>query len=371
MYRKGKQLKTRKIIPLAVALLMALALSACTPLAEEARFTVRVDQRMELLAVVQALSSYPGPLPMLFNGFDFEYKTAFREHFEPFAGYRAVALFDEMWPEGFSFDAPVGAVLHYGEPPELEPIIPIPEYYQRRAGGAERLDEFIEELRNFARDADFAQFHLANAKYYRRLENAVKAQIGEINPGVLEDYYGTRQNSFNIVLVPLFHQGAFGPSVTYEDGSCDVYSVIGPTELRDGELFFLGPDDLKHLIWHEFSHSFVNPVVDNFTQQVAEYAALLKPIKQQMADQAYQDWQTVVYEHVVRAVVARLALEHFGKDAYSNTIAQEVARGFIYIEPICEALAFDYEPNRDIYPDLKSFFPRILEVFRGELRKRR
>ena len=369
--RKGNQLKNSTAILATAATLLALVLTSCAPDAEVARFSVGVDQRMELLAVVQALSSYPEQLPMLFNDFDFEFKANFREHFTPFAEHRAVELFDEMWPQGFSFDAPVGAVLHYGDPPELEPIVTIPEYYQRRAGGAERLDEFIEELRNFARDTDFVSFHKANAAYYRGLDEAVRTQIGDINPDVLEQYYGTRQNSFNIILVPLFHQGAFGPRVTYEDGTSDVYSVIGPTELRGGELFFLGPDDLKHLIWHEFSHSFVNPVVDSFAQQVAQYAALLRPIKQQMADQAYQDWQTVVYEHVVRAVVARLALQHFGEQAYRDTINKEVARGFIYIEPICDALAFDYEPNRDIYTDLTSFFPKILDVFKGEMRKRR
>ena len=43
--------------------------------------------------------------------------------------------------------------------------------------------------------------------------------------GDIENYYGIKQNSYNIILVPMFHPGGFASRLENKDGSFDIYSI--------------------------------------------------------------------------------------------------------------------------------------------------
>ena len=47
----------------------------------------------------------------------------------------------------------------------------------------------------------------------------------------------------------------------------------------------------------------------------------------------------------------------------------EEREGFQYVRPIYE-LFKEYEAHRDIYPDFRSFYPRILDLFAELLSER-
>ncbi|HSG99352.1 MAG TPA: DUF4932 domain-containing protein, partial [candidate division Zixibacteria bacterium] len=66
------------------------------------RLVVEVDPRIELLAAVQAVSGYNERLGLL-TQLECSYKTALYEHFTPFADHQAVAMFDSMSAQSFSF----------------------------------------------------------------------------------------------------------------------------------------------------------------------------------------------------------------------------------------------------------------------------
>jgi hypothetical protein len=46
------------------------------------------------------------------------------------------------------------------------------------------------------------------------------------------------------------------------DGSLDVFFVTGPGKIEKGLPTFGDKDNLEYMAWHEFGHSFVNPLVD-------------------------------------------------------------------------------------------------------------
>jgi hypothetical protein len=338
------------------------------PALPEPNLAITVDPRLELLAVVQSLSDYEQRTGLI-TDLDFAYKQKVAQVFGPYREHAAVNMFDELSQAGFSFDGPPYVMLFLSSPPELDVQIPFPAYAAQRAGGMEKLEAFVAALRDFARESDFMQFYTEHTGFYQEIAAGVEALVNPGDLALLEEYYGMRQHSYNIILVPLFHAGGFGPRLAREDGTFDVYSINGPHTL-DGDLLTFGsPEDFRQLIWHEFSHSFINPLVEQAWEEIKPYSGLYAPIEKKMRKQAYEEWQSAVNEHLIRAITARLAAREFGPEAGRRALETDRRLGFRYIDALADRLV-EYEANRDRYPTLESFIPRLLAVFaelsRGE-----
>jgi hypothetical protein len=300
---------------------------------------ISADPRLELLAVVQVLSDY-NQRTNLITREAFDYKQSIQAEFAPYRSHRAVKIFNRMSQKGFSFDAPPAVMLYLTAPPELEVHTPFTDYLLERAGGEKRLGEFIAALREFAVETDFMSFYANNQPFYEQISANVSGLLaGTDDLQALEAYYGMQEHSYNIVLVPLFHAGGFGPSVARPDGKSDVYSIGGPHGVDEQGLPAFGSQEgFRYLIWHEFAHSFVNPQTALHLDEVNAYAQLLKPIQDEMKKQAYGDWQTVVNEHIVRAITTRLSYLLVGQEAGDTALADETERSFIYLPALLEQL---------------------------------
>ncbi|NIP42652.1 MAG: DUF4932 domain-containing protein [candidate division Zixibacteria bacterium] len=323
---------------------------------------VSVDPRMELLGVVQYLSGYEERYDLI-TDFDFEYKFNQDFYFADYEKHPAVQKFAAMSMFGFSYDAPAAVMLHLSNPPELDVVTPFTEYLINRAGGEENLMDFIQKMRDFARESKFNRFFEDNAEHYRTVTENVASKIKDKNyVDVIEDYYGIKNHSYNIILALLFHPGGFGPRIERGDGSYDVYNICGPKGVDTGIPHFGTEKDFKYLAWHEFGHSFVNPLTSKYEEQVEKYSKLIGPIENQMASRAYPSWPVIVNEHVVRAVTTRLAFIYDGDKEGRRALNSERGNGFIYIYKLVDKLE-EYENNRDKWPSLDDFYPELLSVF--------
>jgi len=341
-----------------IVIAVALPTSASTP-----RLNVAADPRIELLAAVQLLSDY-GERTGLITRYDFPYKYDALAYFEPYKDHEAVRLFAEMSEQGFSYDAPPAAMLYLSDPPELENQLPFSGYLAGRAGGEERLSDFVAALRDFSRASKFTDFFRAHEGTYRELAKDVRSKMADADYiDTLESYYGMRQHSYNILLAPLFHHGGFGPRVERDDGKSNLYNIVGPIGVENGLPIFGSTENFRHTAWHEFSHSFVNPTTESFNDQISRYEALFEPLRSEMEKQAYSDWQTCVNEHIVRAVTSRLTARELGDERGASSLQNEKRRGFFYVEALSERLE-QYERERDAYPTLVDFYPELIAVFR-------
>ena len=324
---------------------------------------ILVDPRIELLAVVQFLSGYDQRYGLM-TRFDFSYKQDVKKYFSKHKSHSAVKLFDRMSAEGFSFDAPPAAMLYLSKPPELTAERPFTEYLNKKAGGAEQLKKFIEQLRDFAKETEFMSFFKTHHGTFQHMVDRAQEKTGGINYAqTLRDYYGMSQNSYNIILAPLF-VGGFGPRIEHSDGKYDIYNILGPMNMRDGHPAFGSEESFRTIAWHEFNHSFVNPTTEIFSRDIDHYKALYEPISTRMKGQAYSDWQTCVNEHIVRAVTTRLAYREISSEAGEQALRREIERGFAYVEALCESLA-GYEKQRDMYPTMVDYYPELIRVFKG------
>jgi len=337
-------------------------LAACCIQSSTSKLNVTIDPRMELLAAVQWLSDY-GEKFSLLTSLDFDYKKDMLQTFKPYAEHDAVKLFQEMSHSGFTFDAPPTVMLHLSPPPDLAIKIPLTDYLFVRAGGREKLLRFIEQLKDFAEKSNFMSFFRANQEFYKETIDSTKKNFEDVDfVGVLEEYYGQKQHSYNIILAPTF-KGNYGPRLARKDGTLDISNIVSPWQIKDGTLYFGSKDNFEHLAWHEFSHSFVNPLGEQHKKDLNKYESLFEPIRSKMTASAYGDWLTVVNEHVVRAVTTRLNYIHKGNKEGDCSLQAEKTYGFAYLEALCKELE-NYEKRRDEFPTFASFYPQLVETFK-------
>lgn len=336
-----------------------LAPSSTTVPTEPSGGSVRVvvDPRIELMGIVQLLNGY-----FLTTEYDFVYKLDALSHFSSFRDHPAVTMFSEMSQSGFNFDAVPKAMLALTAPPELNRRVDLPDRMIERAGGEERFGEFVEALRNFAIDSRFQPFLEAHQGTF---ENVIEATTPAVEGAVeaLRRYTGMDLDGTSVVLGMLLHHGGFAASMETSQGEVEAWALIGPVGSQDGLPTFGSATYVASTAWHEFSHTFINPLSHNYESQIAAYASLLEPIAEQMAQQAYPDWQTTVNEHVIRAITTRLIQLEQGDDAGREALARETKRGFVYVEALVDRLK-EYEASRDRYPNIASFYPRLIDVFR-------
>lgn len=103
-------------------------------------------------------------------------------------------------------------------------------------------------------------------------------------------------------------------------------------------------------------------MVEEAEDQIELYSDLYTPIERQMRRQAYDNWQTAVNEHLIRAITVRLMARVLGPEDGQRALKTERQRGFLYIDALVDRLV-EYEANRDRYPTFESFFPRLVSVF--------
>jgi len=317
---------------------------------------IAVDPGVELLNIVQLLAGTECS-----HDPSTAYSSEVLTHFGRFRDHEAVLTVALLNAEGFGFDAPVTAMLHLSDPPELELEVPWSDDLLERAGGTENLDMFTSALRSFASDTDFKTFWNEHGEAYTRMAELFWNVTGSDDIEMLESYFGMSRSSYSILPAPLSSFG-FGSRIPSQDGTWDVYcTIMVPDEIQPAEVEQRTARYLRHFVWHEFSHSFVNPVCDGYADRIMEYSLLFEPLRENMTAQAYGSWQICVYEHLVRAVTARLIALEYGEAAGSEEIQQQLCNGFAYIEPLYEDLIF-FEQNREREGSFEDYFPAFLET---------
>ncbi len=325
---------------------------------------VAVDPRIELLAVVRYLSDYDSRF-YLITRFEIQYKTDIEKAFHSFRDHQAVKLFDQLSPNRFNYHAPPAAMLYLSAPPGLEVQIPYTDDLIERAGGADRLGQFLSALRDFAKESNFMDFYQSQSAFYEATayETATQLSGGNDLVAVLETYFGMKQHSYHLILSPLFHDGGFGPRVDRGNGLSEIYSIIGPSGMNAQKQPTFGePGDLRYTIWHEFAHSFVNSLTEQYLSEVNQFQPLYQPLDKDMIKMAYGNWAGTVSEHIVRAVTVRLATHELGDVKGQARLDDDRERGFAYIDLLVERLKL-YEEQRDLYPTFRDFYPELIKGF--------
>lgn len=316
---------------------------------------IYADPRLELLASLELNSGFYNIVP-----YTSQYKEDMAKHFKPLRNHKAVKLFKKISKTGIYVDAPPSMMLSLSEVPELAVKY---DFSQSAIDGftknVEATDAFLQEYRSYAEVSGIQEFFEKHKEFYTSNINKVKEILKKKDyVKDIESYYGYGQKSYNIILSPLF-EGNFGPKIETEEGS-HLYAIIGGSDIKDE----MDEDMLRYLIWHEFSHSFINPLSQKPENKawLEGYSDNYSSISEKMKRQGYGEWINSVNEHVIRAVTIRLTDLCYGEAAANELLENEKKKGFVYVEELCQKLEV-YEKNRESYKTIDEFYPELIKVF--------
>lgn len=315
-----------------------------------------VDKRIEILGIVQLLAE-----SKMVRADNTTYANNLVEYFKPFKDHPVVAQYKKMEQKGFAYDAPVHTMLFLDE--NLKIVKDIDKPLIKRGSGKKQIKKFIDLLQDFDKESKFDDFFKNNAELlHKSIQLLIDSSFQHSSAiPTLEDFYGYKQNSYNIILASLFN-GGYGPKMKAENGMYDIYDIQGAWEKPVNSIPFFGnANTFSYIQWHEFSHSFVNPLVDEHLKEFEKYKSLFDPISKKMSAMAYGQWRICLYEHIVRAITTVLTYHAYGEEKALQELEEEHAKGFIYIDKIYSTI-LDYSKNNKKEMNFKEFFPEILNV---------
>jgi hypothetical protein len=331
---------------------------------EHNRITVGVFPQVELISIVQSVSHYPETFAFLMAEDSSAYAGEAARHFSPYRDHPAVKMLDRLslQPGMLNFSAPSNIMLLADESLCLRSDIVKDEFVISRAGGIDSLSLFLELLRDFAVKSSFNEFFCGHRQFYQSLAEQAIASMGPMNYiAELENFYGSSQRYYNIVLVSLYGSVGFGNSLLHNDQKREIYNTMGPRAVKDGKPFFGDGEYLKHMIRHEFSHPYVNPMTEKYWHLVRDHNGNFDTIPETARKGVCGDWQECINEFVIRAVTTYLAYcesDEAGERAYTR----ESGRGVIWLDELLKNIRF-FESERNTFPTFDLFYPKILEVF--------
>lgn len=323
---------------------------------------VRIDRRVELLSIVFRLAGSPEYNQPSSKS---PYSDEVAKHFEPVKDHDVVKLAQSLRRQrGVSYDAVMSYAVHLKEA-ALEPKIPyeaLPARLDKR-WRPEDATKFLSALRDFVSTSKADEFFAAHREFYDRTAQRLAAELTK-RPyrAWLDSFFGAKPKAkFTAIIGLLNGGGSYGSSVRYADGSEEILPIIGPGSFgADGPVFGRG---VATLLVHEFCHSYTNPLVEQFADQLMPSARKIFPHRKVlMAAQAYGTPETMMYECLVRACTVRFSVANDSPKEAARQLAYEQGRGFLWTSDLSELLG-QYEKQRDRYATLEAFMPEIVKLF--------
>jgi hypothetical protein len=312
---------------------------------------ISIDPRIEFFQIINMVGGNPA-----INATEMNYKLNIISYFEKFRNHPALDFFRNNYRNYFSnIDAPYSLLLSLNNDFTFRQGLTDSLWQKHPA-----IDTLLKVMRTFIAETDFVAFFNSQERFYELMLQNTIFTLNDFNEKrLILDYFGIEnsdKHKFFLILNSLGF-GNFGKGVSLESSE-EHYAIVSPVS-GNGSIPSFEKYQIYAMIWHEFSHSFSNPLVDENWNYFSRLSYLYEPIAQSMAAQYYWNWRSAVYEHMVRAITCRLgAIKYSEEFAELNLNRIELGQKFIYTLPIISALK-EYEKMRDYFPSLGSFMHNI------------
>ncbi|MDD2812404.1 MAG: DUF4932 domain-containing protein [Bacteroidales bacterium] len=321
-----------------------------------------VDQRVELLSLVFRLAGNPEYNMEMFS----LYVERIKKHFEAHKDHPLIRYINtDLKENGVMFDAVMQMALNITPPPQMEPIVPFTDKIPEARWGKEKATEFLKLLNQFYVDADCATFFEANQDLYEVAVKRFLVVFNELDLDWYKRFYGTQPKGHFSIVIGLGNGGAnYGFKRITPEGEEIVYAVMGTWTVDPEGMPIYQKDGYLPTMIHEFNHSFVNHLVEQYQDDLKPACEqLFVPVAEQMSRQAYPSWLFMTNESVVRAAVIKYMIDHnFDPQSITQETITQIDRGFLWTKELVEELE-RYDQKRDTYPTLESYMPPLAAFF--------
>jgi hypothetical protein len=325
-------------------------------------FKLKVDPRIELLGVVQYLAGLHQAVP----GEDLD---AVEKRFAAFRSHAAVKTYAATVARLGGSNEPYGVIsLLMTDPPELKwsrDVSLLSGDFIEKAGGMPKLEEFIAQLRDFAKASDFAGYYAEDRAVIEKSARAETDQHDYI--AALEAYEGRGLNSrVSFVLCRLYSRLAFasyivpypfqGPGRPPRTGPFDVFTLLAPQRLTAGDISYGLGEPMQRGLWNELIYVMIEPGMAASDGVIQSYRNLHKAA----GPECFDEWNHCAEHLIMQAVSSRIEIKMFKDEpSWPDGKMGEFERAL-------SARLVEYETHRKRYPTLLDFFPRLVETF-GEM----
>ena len=321
----------------------------------------KVDNRVELLSIVFRLAEAPE-----YNSESFgRYTEKIKKHFEPYKNHELIKFIKELrnTTTGIGFDAVMFMAVYLDE--NLNPIVNFSDNIPEKRWGKENADKFVKLLKEFYTDANCKAFFDENKNLYSEAESRFLPLYKQIDLNWFSSFFGSTPNEEFKIVTGLGNGGQnYGPSVQLANNKREVYAIVGAWRTDSLGMVVFPEEAYLHTLIHEFSHSFVNHLVDNNIKAFEESGKkLFEPVQEQMRRQNYGNWTTMIYETLVRVSVIKYMKDHnYSHLDVQKEINEQINLGYLWIEDLLSEIE-EYDRKRTEYPTLESFMPKIINAF--------
>lgn len=225
------------------------------------------------------------------------------------------------------------------------------------------MDSILFYINKFSKDTKFKKFFKNHKEAYDSVITKWQSEVEEVfDYAWYSDFYGKdMKGKYHVVIAMSNGNNHYGPKLKIGDNIEEPYAILGYACGENNEIppFYW----YKGLVLHEFNHSFANSVVLNYDTMVwnAICDKIFKLTFGSMRLQAYGNGGTILDESLVRAVSIIYMMDHNEDiERIENTIFYEVSLNYFWMPELINSLKY-YMANRDKYPDLQSFAPKLIE----------
>ena len=324
---------------------------------------IQVDAAVEFFSVIHRLA---GTGQYDENGLP-TYVNEVWDHFGPYRDHPAVSLARMMNLEnGINGNAPMDLAIHLTPPPELAlraPVELVLEDLDSR-WKADLIPPLLEVARKFALDTDFQSFFKAHHPFYDQAVESLRSTLAgaDMIPW-FGSFFGEVPDRYTIVLGLLNGSCNYGSRVTFPDGSQEFVSMLGGLDPHPDGVPRFARQRYVPTIVHEFSHSYVNPLVDRNLEALRPAGeTLFSLLEEDMHRWGYDYWYVMLYEYLVRASTLRYLTFAEGVETAESEALQDLRAGFPGTLDLAEILE-EYEADRVAFPNLQAFLPRLVDFF--------
>jgi hypothetical protein len=325
---------------------------------------VGVDHRIELVAIVCRIAGYPE----FSEHWPLRYFNEIGKWFAPFSSHPAVIMARKLLVEdGMGYNAPLSLVVH-ADPTTLLPLVPLdplPEKLDRR-WTPRTAAAFLSALADFSREADVSGFFAAHGHLYNEISERISGlvQKDRLVPW-MEEFFGSPCRAERRVLIS-FLTGFrhYGLSVRLPCGCLALNPVLGVTYWTHAEFRAISPL-LSAIVIHEFSHAYVDELVNEVWDQLEPSLAALALERQGTLPAVYTGAASLAYETVVRACDSWFTLETYGQEEAERMLALHESQGFDLVRDLVPLMA-SYANKRVQYPEFQDLMPEITGYFRAK-----
>ena len=316
-----------------------------------------LDKRVELLSIVFRLAE-----KREYSSKQFKlYTDRIEQHFEKYKNHELIQFTKSIVNKNYvSYDAVMAMAIHLDNNMKLLPDVK--DVWQRDTRWTkENAEKFIPLLQQFVKDTKFDDFFKDNVDLYAETVKRFTPVYEQLDLKWYRTFYGKEPSEKFLIIMGLGNGGnCYGPSLDYLNGNRNVYAILGvwSTDSTGMPVF---DTSYFQILLHEFNHSFVNYLTEKNKDSFRESGEKIFSVNQ---TQYSGSWETVLNEALVRAAVIKYVKDHHSNQStIDDLIKQEKDNGFLWIEELIDELE-SYDKQRDKYPTLESYMPKLIETYK-------